>query len=157
MKKRKILQPNELFYTEPKSYDLSQLQSNPIEDVYDEIAILEFPVTKTRFDILKTDFRGEIKAKDMINQVGKTVRMIGDYVARKGVKTVRGDIMYFGTFIDDVGNFFDTVHFAKSLTHSPFKGSGCYLIKGKIVEEFGFPSMDVERMAKLSVLSDQRY
>jgi hypothetical protein len=62
MKKRKILQPNELFYTEPKSYDLSQLQSNPIEDVYDEIAILEFPVTKTRVDILKTDFRGEIKA-----------------------------------------------------------------------------------------------
>jgi len=89
--------------------------------------------------------------------VGKTVRMVGDYVATKGVRTVRGDIMYFGTFLDHKGDFFDTVNFPPSLKHSPFKSSGVYLIQGKIVEEFGFPSMDVERMAKLSVQTDPRY
>jgi len=150
-------EPNELFYTEPKSYDLSGLQNNAIEDVYDEIELIGFPVTRTRFDILKTDFRGEIGAKEMINHVGKTVRMVGDYVATKGVRTVRGDIMYFGTFLDHKGDFFDTVNFPPSLKHSPFKSSGVYLIQGKIVEEFGFPSMDVERMAKLSVQTDPRY
>ncbi len=152
-----IREPNELFYTEPKSYDLSRLQSNAIEDVYDEILLIGFPVTRTRFDILKTDFRGDIKAREMINYVGMTVRMVGDYAATKPVKTVRGDIMYFGTFLDDKGDFFDTVNFPQSLVHSPFKGAGVYLIKGKIVEEFGFPSMDVEQMAKLPVLSDPRY
>jgi error-prone DNA polymerase len=39
----------------------------------------------------------------------------------------------------------------------PFKGSGTYLIMGKVVEEFGFPSLEVEKMAKLAVKADKRY
>jgi len=34
---------------------------------------------------------------------------------------------------------------------------GTYLLLGKIVEEFGFPSLEVEKMAKLPVKPDQRY
>ena len=44
-------------------------------------------------------------------------------------------------FIDNEGNFFDTTHFSQSLKNYPFKGSGTYLILGKVVEEFGFPSL----------------
>ena len=43
------------------------------------------------------------------------------------------------------------------LTNYPFKGSGTYLILGKVVEEFGFPSLEVEKMAKLPVKPDKRY
>jgi DNA polymerase-3 subunit alpha len=65
--------------------------------------------------------------------------------------------MNFGCFIDEEGNFFDSTHFSKSLEKYPFKGSGTYLLLGKIVEEFGFPSLEVEKMAKLPVKPDTRY
>jgi DNA polymerase-3 subunit alpha len=65
--------------------------------------------------------------------------------------------MNFGSFIDVEGNFFDTTHFSQSLKIWPFKGSGTYLILGKVVEEFGFPSLEVEKMAKLPVKPDKRY
>ena len=29
------------------------------------------------------------------------------------------------------------------ITGSPFTGKACYLIKGKVVEDFGFPSIEV--------------
>jgi DNA polymerase-3 subunit alpha len=65
--------------------------------------------------------------------------------------------MNFGSFIDAEGNFFDTTHFSMSLKTWPFKGSGTYLILGKVVEEFGFPSLEVEKMAKLPIRADPRY
>jgi len=77
-------------------------------------------------------------------------------VARKDVRTKRGETMNFGTFLDSEGNFFDTVHFPPSLKQYAFRGKGLYLILGKVVEEFGFASLEVEKMAKLPVLSDPR-
>jgi DNA polymerase-3 subunit alpha len=64
--------------------------------------------------------------------------------------------MCFGTFLDSEGNFFDTTHFPQSLKHSPMRGNGLYLILGKVVEEFGFPSLEVEKMAKLPIYADPR-
>ena len=52
---------------------------------------------------------------------------------------------------------FIPTHFSQSLQNWPFKGSGTYLILGKVVEEYGFPSLEVEKMAKLPVKPDQRY
>jgi DNA polymerase-3 subunit alpha len=75
----------------------------------------------------------------------------------KNIKTVRNEWMSFGCFIDEEGSFFDTTHFPPSLKSYPFRGSGTYLLLGKIVEEFGFPSMEVEKMAKLPVKPDPRY
>lgn len=54
------------------------------------------------------------------------------------------------------GNRFDTKHFQLSLRAYPFKGAGVYLVLGKVVEEFGFPSIEVEKMAKLPVKADPR-
>jgi DNA polymerase-3 subunit alpha len=82
--------------------------------------------------------------------------MLGELVTRKYVKTVRGDIMHFGTFIDDEGEFFDTTHFPDSLKHYNFTGHGVYLLLGKIDEEFGFPSLVVQKMARLPVKEDPR-
>ena len=55
----------------------------------------------------------------------------------------------------DQGEFFDTTHFPQSLKHYPFKGYGVYLIFGKVVEEFGFPSIEVEKLAKLPIKSPE--
>jgi len=145
-----------LFSVPPKKYELPALWQTRIEDVYDEIELLGWPVTHTWFDLLETSFRGEIMTDDMIRFVGKKVRMLGLLVTIKYVRTVRGEWMHFGTFIDVFGRFFDTVHFPKAVDNYPFRGDGVYLILGKIVEEFGFPSLEVEKMAKMPLKKDPR-
>jgi len=147
----------QLFHTPAKHFELPVLVHQTIEDAYDEMELLGFPVTVSAFDLLKTDFRGEIKAKELVHHIGKSVRMVGNLVTIKYVTTIRNDMMNFGTFLDDEGNFFDTVHFSASLSRYPFKGKGVYLILGRVVEEFGFPSVEVEKLAKLERNNDPRY
>jgi DNA polymerase-3 subunit alpha len=107
--------------------------------------------------MLETRFRGEITANQMKDRVGKKVRMVGHLVTIKYIKTIKKEWMNFGCFIDVEGNFFDSTHFPQSLNNYPFKGSGTYLLMGKIVEEFGYPSLEVEKLAKLPVKGDIRY
>ena len=83
--------------------------------------------------------------------------MVGNQVATKYVRTVRNEIMLFGTILDPKCNFFDIVHFPPLLKNYPFKGMGVYMILGKITEEFGFASLEVEKLAKLPFQSDPRY
>ena len=118
--------------------------------------LLGWPVSMTLFDLLQTDFRGEIMARDMVNNIGRKVTMVGNLVTIKYVRTVKKEIMHFAALLDDEGEFFDTVHFPPTLRTSPFRGDGVYMIQGKIVEEFGFPSLEVEKMAKLALLADPR-
>lgn len=149
MNKGKPFHPNALFYNPPKTYTLPQLEHSLLENAYDEIELVGFPVTLSYFDMLVTTFRGGIMAKDMILHVGKKVRMLGLLVTIKYVRTVKKEWMHFGTFLDATGEFFDTVHFPNSLKQYPFKGNGIYLILGEVTQEFDFPSITVEKMAKL--------
>ncbi|MCF8378326.1 MAG: DNA polymerase III subunit alpha [Bacteroidales bacterium] len=156
LNKGKPSPPNSLFYSKPKSFVLPKLEQSNIENAYDEIEFIGFPVTMTYFELLKTDFRGEILAKDMINNVGKKVRMVGHLVTIKYVKTVKKEWMHFGTFLDASGEFFDSVHFPNSLQYYPFKGKGVYLILGEVTSEFDFPSLTLEKLAKLPMKPDPR-
>ncbi len=130
-------------------------ECDPLEDGYDEIELLGFPVTISMFDLLKTGYRGDVRGKDLTTQTGKCIRITGDFVTAKYVPTAKGT-MAFGSFLDVEGNFFDTVNFPQVFKQYPFKGRGVYLILGKVVEEFGFPSIEVEKMAKLPIKSDPR-
>jgi DNA-directed DNA polymerase III PolC len=145
-----------LFPTRAAQYQLPQLIQQPIEDAYDEIEFLGFPVGSSFFDLLQTSFRGEIKARDLPNKVGQTVRITGRLVTIKYVRTINHQIMYFATFLDADGDFFDTTHFPRIAKTYPFKGNGVYLILGKITSEFGFPSLEVEKMAILPLIPDPR-
>jgi DNA polymerase-3 subunit alpha len=153
-------QPNEhhqsLFQAPSRAFELPRLVHHQVEDAYDEIELLGWPVSMTAFDLLQTPFRGEIMAREMTKYIGKKVRMVGNLVTIKYVRTVRKEIMHFAAFLDHEGEFFDTVHFPPALRSSPFKGDGVYLILGKVVEEFGFPSVEVEKMAKLALKPDPR-
>jgi len=146
-----------LFQLPEKKFILPELEESALEDVYDEIELLEFPVSLTGFDLLKTSFRGEIMARDLMKHTGRTVRMVGNLVTIKNVRTVKKEWMHFAAFLDAEGEFFDTIHFPKSLRQYPFRGYGVYLILGKVEEELGFPSITVEKLAKLPVMSDPRY
>jgi len=146
-----------LFKQPVKQFSLPALIHSPLEDAYDEIELIDFPVSMTYFDMLKTNFRGEIRARDLGKAVGQTIRMAGVLVTIKYVRTIKNEIMHFATFFDNEGEFFDTVHFPDTVKAFPFRGRGVYLLLGKVVEEFGFPSVEVTKMAKLPLQSDPRY
>jgi DNA-directed DNA polymerase III PolC len=155
-KQKEFASNTALFHEPPLEWKLPQLVESQIANIYDEIELMGFPVTQSYYDLLKTKSRGDCKAKDLMKNLGKKVRILGSYVTTKPVRTVRGDMMAFGTFLDDEDTFFDTTHFSQSLKAFPFKGLGVYLILGKVVEEFGLPSIEVEKMAKLEIKGDPR-
>ncbi|RFZ85263.1 DNA polymerase III subunit alpha [Mucilaginibacter terrenus] len=142
----------ELFQVESRNYSLPVLVNTRLEDAYHELELLGFPLSMTMFDLLQTDYRGDIYAADLINHVGESVRMVGEYVCEKTVVTKRNEKMWFGNFLDADGNSFDTVHFPNNTPAYPFRGKGCYLILGKVVAEFGFASLEVMKFAKLPIL-----
>jgi DNA-directed DNA polymerase III PolC len=153
--KPELMKP--LFYSPVKDFTLPELLQDRLDDTYDEIELLSFPVSLTWFEMLETSYRGDVMASELVKYKGKKVRMVGHLVTIKYIKTIKNDWMNFGCFIDPEGNYFDTTHFSQSLKTYPFKGSGTYLILGKVVEEFGIASLEVEKLAKLPVRRDQRY
>ena len=141
---------------EPDGYQLPEMRTQPLEDAYDEIELFGFPVTMTWFDMLKTRFRGEVLANDMLQHVGGQYRMLGHLVSLKYVKTSKGELMHFANFLDANGDVFDAVVFPNVLKTYPFQGNGTYLMLGKITEEFGHPSIEVQKLAKMEIQSDPR-
>lgn len=139
-----------------EDYQLPAMEAKPLEDAYDEIELFGFPVTMTWFDMLKTSFRGEVFAENMLQNVGKQYRMLGHLVSLKYVKTAKGDLMHFANFLDAKGNVFDATVFPDVLKKYPFQGDGTYLMLGKIVEEFGHPSIEIQKLAKMEIKSDPR-
>jgi hypothetical protein len=121
------------------------------DDALDEIEILGFPLCSP-FSLLKEVQTSELNVQQLLNHVGETTVIVGCYVVHKVTRTIKGQEMAFGTFLDVNGYFFDTVHFPDVLDKYPFMSKGCYQIEGKVMEEFGFPSIEVLRMKKLMYL-----
>ena len=137
-------------------YKFPVMKRNIIEDAFDEIEILGFTVSLSPFELLKTKFRGDIMTKQLLDKYKKTVRMLAYLVSTKQVPTKNGD-MYFGTWIDNTGDYFDTAHFATSLKKYPFKGGGCYLLLGQVEVDFHFPTIVISKMEKMPFVPDPRY
>jgi DNA polymerase-3 subunit alpha len=149
--KQKKVNHAELFKLSYKTYQLPALADSELENAYTELELLGYPLNYKMFDFLKTPYRGDTMAADMHEHLGKTVRMVGNYVCEKTVHTIKNTKMWFGTFLDTNGDFFDTTHFPNTTPMYPFKGKGCYLILGKVVEDFGFQSIEVLKFAKLDI------
>lgn len=130
---------------------LPELTTTALEDAYHELELLGYPVSLSMFELLKTSFRGNVMSKQMNTHIGSVVRMVGLYVCEKTVHTKSNKKMWFGTFLDVKRDFFDTVHFPGSTPSYPFRGAGCYLIEGKVVEDFGCAGLEVIRFAKLEI------
>ncbi|GGE39163.1 DNA polymerase-3 subunit alpha [Pedobacter psychrotolerans] len=149
---QKRMDSAELFQLQSKEYTLPVLENSALEDAYVELELLGYPLNFNMFDFLKTSYRGEVMAADLSEHVGEIVRMVGNYVCEKTVHTIKNTKMWFGTFLDVKGDFFDTTHFPNTTPMYPFAGKGCYLILGRIVEDFGFPSVEVLKFAKLDIV-----
>ena len=145
-----------LFQAASEQYDLPVLEEGRHEQAFDEIELLGFPLCSP-FDLVAETPPAHIYCADMKKYTGKVVNMLGYYVARKHVTTSTKKLMSFGTWLDEQGHFFDTTHFPPSMARYPFRGKGVYLITGKIVLDFDFPSLEVIRMQKLPYVADERY
>ncbi|OXB23775.1 DNA polymerase III subunit alpha [Flavobacterium tructae] len=139
-----------------KEYKLPTLERSLYEDAFDEIELLSFPVSCTVFDLLQTKYRGDIMARDLTACHKKQVRMLAYLISRKQVPTKKGT-MYFGTWIDHEGTYFDTAHFPDSLANYPFQGGGCYLLLGNVEVDYHFPTITITKMAKMPFIPDPRY
>ncbi|MEO9805165.1 MAG: DNA polymerase III subunit alpha [Reichenbachiella sp.] len=138
-----------LFQARAKRYKLPALYHDPREDGFDEMEILHFPL-KDPFSLIKEyDGQDIILAEEMAKHKNKMVTMLGYMITQKRTKTSNSKNMSFGTFIDQAGDFIDTVHFPPSLRQYPFRGKGIYEIKGKVVEEFDFVSVEVTAMIRI--------
>jgi DNA-directed DNA polymerase III PolC len=148
---------NMLLLQEPvKEYKLPVLERSPFEDAFDEIELLSFPISCSPFDLLQTRYKGDVMAKDLVKHHKKTVKMLAYLISRKHVPTKRGT-MYFGTWVDVEGEYFDTAHFTDSLEKYPFLGGGCYLLLGTVEVDYHFPTITVTKMAKMPFIPDPRY
>ncbi|MEO9870387.1 MAG: DNA polymerase III subunit alpha [Ekhidna sp.] len=155
------MQPDRLlFQIESKPLILPGLEGSRMEDAFDELEGLGFPVSISPFDLLKTSYRGSVLVKDLRKYENKVVKMLGYLVSIKDVPIKKKDgkvKMNFGTWIDVEGGYFDTTHFPQTLKKYRFNGLGCYLLLGKVVIDFDFPSIEISKMEKLPMIPDPRY
>ena len=145
-----------LFKSEKVVYNTPTLSCDNFEDAFDEIQYLGFPLCNP-FNLLTQPIKQKIAAKDFTNFIGKVVTVYGYYVTAKRTSTSKGELMYFGTFVDKKGDHIDTVHFPPTVKKYPIKGRGVYKIKGKVVEEFDCISIEVITFEKQAIIQDSRY
>ncbi len=141
----------QLFYTETKTWKLPNLYDTKLDNAFDEIELFGFSLCSP-FDLLREKLSVHLTAKELPKHLNKIVSIAGYLVTIKTTYTTKGDKMHFGTFVDIEGNWIDTVHFPPSAKKYPFTGSGCYLIVGKVVEEYNFYSIEVSEMKRLPVI-----
>lgn len=145
-----------LFESEYAHFSLPLMEAVRYEQAFDEIELLGFPLCSP-FSLIADEIPAHITAGEMLANKGRCVTMIGYFVTLKPVRTVKRQLMYFYTWIDEAGDFFDTVHFPQVAAAAPFKGRGCYILCGRMVTDFGFPSMEVSTMEKMAWVKDERY
>lgn len=148
-KRQKAPERTELFPARRnKNYQLPALDFDPREDMLDQLDLLGFTIEPI-FKLLANQNLESVRALDLKNYHHHEVQIIGQLVAIKNTRTLRGESMNFGTFIDQEGHWIDTVHFPPIAKKYPVRGSGCYLMRGKVIEEFGYYSLDVSYLERL--------
>lgn len=141
-----------LFAMPVEPFNLPPLDDTPTARAFDELDLLGFTLGSP-FELVPPNclMDSGIRAKQLANSLGQNITILGYLVTVKSTRTITKTIMGFGTFLDRDGDWIDTVHFPDTYMKHPFRGSGCYRIQGKVTEEFGFLSIEVDGMEKLPI------
>lgn len=144
----------ELFESQKKAYQLPSLWQHELENAYDEIELLGFSISSSPFSLIKRSVNNNLTTANNLKQYCyRNVTLTGYLIHVKQTKTKLGEKMFFGTFIDIEGNWIDTVHFPIIAQKFPFRGIGCYSIKGIVIEEFDYYSVEVISMFRLEMIN----
>lgn len=139
----------ELFPSPPaEDPTLPALETSYIDEAFDQFELLGFFLVDP-FTLIKRPAGTIHTARDLAQHVGKRVRVLGRLVTTKSARTSQGSTMYFGTFLDEQGQWLDTVHFPPHAQRYPFQGQGIYLMVGKVVNDFGALAVEVETMERV--------
>lgn len=147
---------NKLFTPEYRDVKIPELYTTSQELAYEQIELLGFPLC-SHFDLLQEPLITSNSREDLKSHHNKMILIYGYVVNIKTTHTAKGKRMQFGTFLDHKGHFFDTVMFPQVASRIRFRGSGIYKIYGKVVEEFDFYSIEVQKMEKADYIQDPRY
>ncbi|MCK0179924.1 DNA polymerase III subunit alpha [Flavobacteriaceae bacterium S0862] len=146
---------SKLFKTEHKHFNLPTINTSFVEDAYDQMELLGFPLCNY-FDLVNEHLEENILVKDIDKYINKTVLIYGVLVNTRFHKASNGKLLRFCTFTDKEGNYFDTVHFTKVVEKYPIHGLGVYACCGKVTESFDFCSLDIIWSKKLALKPDPR-
>jgi len=149
-------QQQRLFRPKTVHYVIPPLEYSALEQAFDQIELLGYPLCDP-FLLLQQPPQSSLMADQLQDHEGKMVLIYGYLVTTKPTKTSKGAVMYFGTFLDRKGAFFDTVHFPPVAQRWPFRGRGVYAVSGKVVTEFDCTTIEVTRMEIQPIIQDPRY
>ncbi|MNJ86608.1 DNA polymerase III subunit alpha [compost metagenome] len=152
---RSEVQP-QLFLQERREFTFPELSETDFEEVFEHLELLEFPLCNP-FEILEKDPGKHVLAKDLANYVGREMVTYGYFISLKKIVSAKNQVVHFGTLFDKEGEQLDTVHFQKAALAYPFRGKGIYAISGRVSEEFGHFTIEVEKMEKIPYRKDVRY
>ena len=141
-----------LFDPPIKNYKLPLVEHTKLEDIYDQIEVLGFPM-KSPFELLVEKPEGYTRAAQFKSLINQKVKTIGYLITTKKTSTSKGDTMHFGNFLDENGDYIDTVHFPPVAKQFPFNGRGIYQIEGLLTEEFDSINLEVDYMKRLNYQS----
>ncbi|MDB2572724.1 DNA polymerase III subunit alpha [Schleiferiaceae bacterium] len=137
-------------------YKVPLLEQSALERAFDEIELLGFPLADP-FLLADEPLDQGTTAVELPDKLGHFVIAYGYLVTVKDTKTQKGDRMNFATFVDQNGDFLDSVHFPNIAAQFPFRGKGLYKVQGRVVEEFGFYSIEASALYKIAIIPDPRY
>jgi DNA polymerase-3 subunit alpha len=156
LSKGSIREHPRLFPPQHARFELPHLHTTSLEDAFTELELLGFCLCSP-FQLLARPPLNSLGSTDLAAFVDRQIDIYGYLVTVKNTRTHAGKQMYFATFIDQQGGVFDTVHFPPAAAGYPFRGKGIYRLYGKVVDEFGFLSIEVVKMQKQEYVPDPRY
>lgn len=140
----------DLFRTPVARPEIPPLEYSPHESAIDEMEILGFPLSSP-FLLVAKPVKDTVAARDLEKFRGREVSVCGYLVHVKNVitRSAKPQKMQFGCFLDANGDFIDTVHFPSVAATYRFQGPGVYHLKGKVIEEYDFYSLETTFMERL--------
>lgn len=155
-KTKSLSRSPDLFRVPPKTFDVPKLQNTWQQDAFDQMELLGFPLHNS-FSLLLKKNTNALLAEDLPKYQNKKVWIEGYLIHAKRTATSNGQVMFFGTFVDQNGRWLDTVHFPNVARQYPFRGRGIYRIYGKVTLEYDCVLVEAEYMEKMEIIQDPRY
>ncbi|MBO0342458.1 DNA polymerase III subunit alpha [Flagellimonas profundi] len=156
LSKNNRLEHPKLFPPRYQKFQMPQLNTTALETAFEQLELLGFCLCSP-FELLEEPPKNTNGQKDLQRYLNKHIDIYGYLVTVKNTSTNHGKRMHFATLMDQHGEVFDTVLFPPVAAKYFFRGKGIYRFYGKVVEEFGFLSIEVIKMKKENYVQDPRY
>ena len=156
LSKNDRLEHPKLFPPRHQKFQMPQLNTTALETAFEQWELLGFCLCSP-FELLEEPPKNSNGQKDLERYLNKYIDIYGYLVTVKNTSTHHDKRMHFATLVDQHGEVFDTVLFPPVAAKYYFRGKGIYRFYGKVVEEFGFLSIEVIKMKKENYVQDPRY